>query len=67
MLHFDNILLFKHEVTYQTVFLSADGHHQSVSHGDILLFHWSELSAEIPSSAEGQDLFSYFSHIEVHA
>lgn len=41
----------------------TDGRHQSVSDGDILLFHWSELSAEIPPSAEGQDVFYLHAHV----
>lgn len=33
----------------------TDGRHQSVPDGDLLLFHWSELSAALPPSAEGQN------------
>lgn len=33
--------------------LSADGRHQPVPAGDILLFHRGQLSAQVPSAAEG--------------
>lgn len=43
--------------------LFTDGRHQSVSDGDTLLFHWSELSAEIPAPAEGRDVFYVHAHV----
>lgn len=46
-------VVFERRGSLLSVF-SSDGRHQSVPHGDLLRLHRRELSAAVPTSAEGQ-------------
>lgn len=55
-------LLFNMAAIYPASLLmsgvSTDGCHQFVSHGGFLLLHWCQLSAALPSAAEGGNRLS---------